>query len=184
MTDHVQETIKKMKEALGEEMSKADSLMQKPLTLAEAELAAAYKGIGQVGLAKLAKAGVIDAREFFPPPKWVAMTMINDSPETWVPYPGSQNAWMETVDELSKTGELWTLGSAADMDKAYNRVVRAWKKKMVDKGLLAVEPGGAGIAKQIADLVSNQMEKAVTMMVGLPSEVLAKYGITGTALKK
>lgn len=174
----VQDIIAKMRETLGEELGRADALSTKPLTLAEAELAAAYKKIGQVGLAKLAKLGVIDAKEFFAPPKWVAMTMINDSPETWVPYPGSQAAWFEAVDEMSQTGELWTLGSAADMAKAYNRVVRTWKKKMVDKGLLSVEPGGPGIAQQIAGLVAGQMEKVAPMLAGLPPEVLAKHGIT------
>lgn len=174
----VQEVIAKMRDALGEEIGKAQGIMEKPLTLAEAELAAAYKKIGQVGLAKLAKLGVIDAKEFFPAPKWVAMTMINDKPEEWVPYPGSQGAWWEAVEELSQSGDLWKLGSAAEMDKAYNKVVRAWKKKMVDKGLLSVEPGGPGIAQQIAGLVNAGMEKAATMLAGLPPEVLAKHGIT------
>lgn len=178
--------ISRLRESLTVEMQRADSPKpESDLTeaelLAEAELAKAYKQIGKRGLVKLYKSGAITTKELlevFPPPKWVANVLVDVKGKKWVPFPGSISVWKECVDELAESGDLWMLGSAAEMGKAYNMVVRLWKKKMVQEGYFEEEPSAPKIAEKIGTMVKGQMEKAALMLHALPTAELEKVGVT------
>lgn len=175
------EAIDRLRETLSSEMQRASSPMPDsgPLSPIEEALQDWAKGLGKRGLSILVKAGAIDPKEVFPPPKWVTRLKVGE--DKYIDWPYGTEVWFEIADDLAKEGGAFRLGKAADMDTNYGKIVSKWKDKVGEALGFDFRPKAAKGVKfedELAKAVKLSMERMAQALGKVPSETLKKHGIT------